>query len=82
MVSRNFSFQGKITLANINPLPLIIITRFWNCDTLNLEAYLTLSTEQKYQTKVSKVSDESIKCQINTTSSIKQSIIVYKTTKV
>ena len=82
MVSRNFSFQGKITLANINPLPLIIITRFWNCDTLNLEAYLTLSTEQKYQTKVSKVSNESNKCWINTSSSIKQSFIVYKTTKV
>ena len=51
---------------------MIVITRFWNYDTLNLEAYLTLSAKQKYQTKVSKVSNESNKCQTNTISSIKQ----------
>lgn len=76
MVSRNLSFQGKTTLANINSLPLIVLTRFWNYDTLNLEAYLTLSTKQKYETKVSKVSNESNKRQTNTISSIKQAVKV------
>lgn len=62
MVSRNPSFQGEITLANIDPLPVTIMTRFSDYDTLYLHVYLLISIQQKHQTKVLKVSNESSKC--------------------